>query len=155
VEKIATSGRWLDVLIGPAGTGKSTTLASLRAAWEAEHGPGSVVGLAPSAAAAEVLADELGVDTENTVKWLTEHRKLPERIAQRDRVANALVPPRRALSSSELSTQLKLAGLEEEIDRWRLRSGQLVIVDEASLAGTFALDELVSAASRPAPRCFW
>ena len=30
--------------------------------------------------------------------------------------------------------------------RWRLRTGQLVIVDEASLAGTFALDELVTAA---------
>ena len=30
--------------------------------------------------------------------------------------------------------------------RWRLRAGQLVIVDEASLVGTFALDELVAAA---------
>ena len=40
VEKIATSGRVLDVLIGPAGSGKSTTMAGLRAAWEAEHGPG-------------------------------------------------------------------------------------------------------------------
>ena len=55
VEKVATSGRALDVLVGPAGTGKSTTMAGLRAAWEAEHGAGSVIGLAPSAAAAEVL----------------------------------------------------------------------------------------------------
>jgi ATP-dependent exoDNAse (exonuclease V) alpha subunit len=31
------------------------------------------------------------------------------------------------------------------VARWRLRAGQLVIVDEASLAGTFALDELVTA----------
>ena len=30
--------------------------------------------------------------------------------------------------------------------RWKLRAGQLVIVDEASLVGTFALDELVAAA---------
>jgi hypothetical protein len=45
VEQIATSGRVLDVLVGPAGTGKSTTVAGLRAAWEAEHGPGSVLGL--------------------------------------------------------------------------------------------------------------
>ena len=59
-------------LVGPAGTGKSTTLAGLRAVWEAEHGPGSVIGLAPSAAAAEVLAGELGIDTDNTAKWLTE-----------------------------------------------------------------------------------
>ena len=31
--------------------------------------------------------------------------------------------------------------------RWKLRRGQLVIVEEASLAGTFALDELVTAAA--------
>ena len=40
VEKIATSGRVLDVLVGPAGTGKSTAMAGLRAAWEQVHGPG-------------------------------------------------------------------------------------------------------------------
>jgi hypothetical protein len=72
VEKIATSGRPADVLVGPAGTGKSTMMEGLRVAWEAEHGARSVIGLAPSAAAAEVLADELGIDTENTAKWLTE-----------------------------------------------------------------------------------
>jgi conjugative relaxase-like TrwC/TraI family protein len=72
VQKIATSGRGLDVLIGAAGTGKSTTMSGLRTVWEREHGPGSVVGLAPSAAAADVLAVELGIQTENTAKWLTE-----------------------------------------------------------------------------------
>ena len=80
VEQIATSGRRLDVLVGPAGTGKSTTMAGLRAVWEAEHGAGSVLGLAPSAAAAEVLAGELGIDTENTAKWLYEHRQEAERL---------------------------------------------------------------------------
>ena len=39
-----------------------------------------------------------------------------------------------------------MARVEAELARWRLHAGQLVIVDEASLAGTFALDELVSAA---------
>jgi hypothetical protein len=39
-----------------------------------------------------------------------------------------------------------LAGLDQAIEARRLQRGQLVIVDEASLAGTFALDELVSAA---------
>lgn len=58
---IATSGRILDVLVGPAGSGKTTTLTALRAAWEAEHGTGSVVGLAPTAKAAEVLAGTTGV----------------------------------------------------------------------------------------------
>ena len=72
---VVTSPRRLDVLVGAAGTGKSTTMAGVRAAWEAQYGRGSVVGLAPSAAAAEVLADAVGVPTENTAKWLTEQTR--------------------------------------------------------------------------------
>ena len=40
----------------------------------------------------------------------------------------------------------RISRLEGEIARWSLRAGQLVVVDEASLASTFALDELMSAA---------
>ncbi len=43
---IATSWRVCDLLVGPAGMGKSTALARLLAAWEAEQGTGSVKGLA-------------------------------------------------------------------------------------------------------------
>ena len=53
---IARSGRIVDLLVGPAGTGKTTCMAGIRAIWEAEYGPGSVLGLAPSAKAAQVLA---------------------------------------------------------------------------------------------------
>ena len=145
VEQVATSGRRLDVLVGPAGTGKSTTMAGLRAAWEAEHGPGSVLGLAPSAAAAEVLADELGIDTENTAKWLHEHRREAERVARIAQLRRVLAGPEPSpRRRSALRSQV--ARMEAEVAVWRLRAGQLVIVDEASLAGTFALDELVSAA---------
>ncbi|MCK3769777.1 relaxase domain-containing protein [Microbacterium aerolatum] len=107
VEKIAVSSRAVDVLVGPAGTGKTTTLGALRRAWEKQHGKGSVIGLAPSSAAADVLADDLGIATENTAKWLHEH----------------------------------------DHGRWDLRPGQLVIVDEASLAGTLGLERLASHAS--------
>ncbi len=145
VEQVATSGRVLDMLVGPAGTGKSTTMAGLRAAWEAEHGPGSVIGLAPSAAAAEVLAEELGIETENTAKWLYEHRRQPDRQAtlaqMRTRLAGADLPPRAATT-----LRRRIAAIETSLGRWTLSAGRLVIVDEASLAGTFALDELVSAA---------
>ena len=71
--RIAASGRMLDVLAGPAGAGKTTAMNALHRAWEAEHGPGSVVGLAPSAIAAQVLADDLGIATENTAKWWHNH----------------------------------------------------------------------------------
>ena len=111
VEKIATSGRHLDLLVGPAGTGKSTTMAGLKAAWEAEQGTGSVVGLAPSAAAAEVLADELGVDTENTAKWLHEYRKgqssgPPKPTELRRWLASRPAPP-------------CTSGLQERVNDWR------------------------------------
>ena len=144
VEKVATSTRWVDVLVGPAGTGKSTTLAGLKAVWEAEHGPGSVIGLAPSAAAAEVLAGELGVGTDNTAKWLTEHRKSPTRIEERQRIAAALAAYPDSANAQRLRERLQ--SLDAEIARWRLQPGQLLIIDEAGLAGTFALDELVRAA---------
>ena len=42
VHAIAASGRDLDVLVGPAGSGKTRTLRALRAAWEVAFGPGSV-----------------------------------------------------------------------------------------------------------------
>ncbi|WP_457101771.1 MobF family relaxase [Microbacterium sp. P5_E9] len=108
LQSIATSARSLDVLIGPAGAGKTTAMHALRLAWEHEHGRGSVIGLAPSAAAARELADDLGIATENTAKWLHESRH------------------RRAT----------------------VRAGQLVIIDEASLAGTFTLDRICTLAVR-------
>ena len=70
---VAVSGRTLDVLVGPAGAGKTTAMNALRRAWQSQHGEGSVIGLAPSAAAAQVLAEELGIVTENTAMWITRH----------------------------------------------------------------------------------
>lgn len=108
LHSIATSARSLDVLIGPAGAGKTTAMHALRLAWEHEHGRGSVIGLAPSAAAARELSDDLGITTENTAKWLHEH--------SHGRVA--------------------------------ARASQLVIIDEASLAGTLTLDRISTLATR-------
>jgi conjugative relaxase-like TrwC/TraI family protein len=146
VEQITTSGRALDLLVGPAGTGKSTAMAGLRAAWEAEHGASSVTGLAPSAAAAEVLGDDMGIETDNLAKWLYEHRQHGQRVRElgelREKVR--LV----ALSGHRPSPRLHegIRQREEALAHWTLRAGQLVVVDEASLASTFALDELTCAA---------
>jgi conjugative relaxase-like TrwC/TraI family protein len=144
VEKIATSGRVLDVLVGAAGTGKTVAMAALRTAWETEHGPGSVVGLAPSAAAAQVLADDLDIATENTARWLTEARRIPERAATITDLEHKLATAGHPRTRRQLRD--RIAHLQSESERWQVRQGQLVIVDEASLAGTFALDELVSQA---------
>ncbi|NLA65672.1 MAG: relaxase domain-containing protein [Leucobacter sp.] len=113
VSNLLTSGRTVDVLVGPAGAGKTTSLEKLREIWEREYGAGSVRGLAPTARAAEVLAESLGIETENTAKWLHETAR---------------------------GTDTK-----DGFD-YRLKPGDLMIVDEASIAGTIALDELRSQA---------
>jgi conjugative relaxase-like TrwC/TraI family protein len=139
VEQIVTSGRVCDLLVGPAGTGKTTALAGLLAAWEAEHGTGSVKGLAPSAAAAANLGNELGIATENTAKWLAETDREALRLAEVARLrghASQLPAPAAA------AVLLRAAELEAEVRRWQLKAGELLVVDEASLAGTFALDRL-------------
>src|SRR5690625_2416010 len=81
---------------------------ALRRAWETEHGSGSVVGLAPSAVAAQVLADDLGIATENTAKWWRNHL----------------------------------------VHGKTFEAGQLVIIDEASLAGTLSLDRITHRAEQ-------
>ena len=106
--KVAVSGRMLDVLVGPAGAGKTTAMNALRRAWETEHGKGSVVGLAPSAVAAQVLADDLGIQTENMAKWWQNHL----------------------------------------VHGTTFEAGQLIIIDEASLAGTLSLDRITHLAER-------
>jgi len=144
VQQIATSGRVVDVLVGAAGTGKSTAMRGARQAWEREHGPGSVVGLAPSAAAAEVLADVVGIATENTAKWLSEAGRNMLRSAEIDKLQAELY---RASPSLRTRTLLHRARtVTAEVERWALRPGQLVIVDEASMAGTFELDALTAQA---------
>lgn len=58
VRDLAGSGRRVQLALAPAGTGKTTAMRTLAAAWTATGG--TVLGLAPSATAAAQLADELG-----------------------------------------------------------------------------------------------
>lgn len=144
VRAVATSGRGVDVLIGPAGTGKTTTLQALTDAWRTEHGEGSVIGLAPSAAAADVLADSIGIDCENTAKWLHETAGDGAR-TRRDRVQQLAAASRDITAKggrlpARLTAELEKLRTEER--RWNLRPNQLVIVDEASLGGTLSLAAL-------------
>ena len=78
VTGMATSGARLQLAIAPAGAGKTTALRALTAAW-VEDG-GTVLGLAPSAAAATVLREQIGTTTETLAKltWSLEHDDLPD-----------------------------------------------------------------------------
>ena len=78
VRSMATSGRRVQLGIAPAGTGKTTAMRTLAAAW-IEAG-GTVVGLAPSAAAAAALSDQLDVSCDTLAKltWTLDHPDQPQ-----------------------------------------------------------------------------
>ena len=101
----------LVLVVGPAGTGKTTTLA--RAVDSLVSSSRSVIGLAPSGKAADVLAGEAGCPTSTLAKLLHEHRS-------------------RAGPSPH----------------WRLPIGTTLILDEAGMARTADLDQLVDLARR-------
>ncbi len=108
VREMATSGCRLQLAIAPAGTGKTTALAVLASAWTS--GGGTVVGLAPSAVAADVLADNLGAPCDTLAK-----------------LAHAIVHPDTAPSWAAT-----------------IGPGSLVIIDEAGMADTPTLDQVVA-----------
>ncbi|WP_158073555.1 MobF family relaxase [Actinophytocola xanthii] len=101
VEHFVSSGKALAVGIGPPGAGKSTAMAAVRAAWETTGG--RVIGYAPSAAAASVLGDDIGVRAD-TLHSLIEARR---------------------------------RGVPVDV-----KPGDMLLVDEAGMAGTRILDEV-------------
>ncbi len=68
VRELATSGARLQLALAPAGTGKTTAMAVLTKAWTDDGG--TVIGLAPSAAAAAVLGAELNSPTDTLAKLI-------------------------------------------------------------------------------------
>ncbi|MGO9349428.1 MAG: MobF family relaxase [Mycobacterium sp.] len=116
VRDMATSGARVQLALAPAGTGKTTAMATLAAAWR--NAGGTVIGLAPSAGAAEVLSEDLGAPTDTIAKLvqLTETRG--------GQPAPADDPARNWFNAID--------------------SGTLLIVDEAGMASTLDLDTVIA-----------
>ena len=142
---VLLSGNRLDAVVGPAGTGKTTTLGAVKAAWEAEFGAGTVVGLAPAAASAEVLGRELALTTENVAKWLYESvgQGASCRAAQFFDTEQRLTNQGAAMGPYAARLAQRVTRLAAEQDRWRFHPNQLVVVDEASMVSTLQLSALV------------
>jgi conjugative relaxase-like TrwC/TraI family protein len=116
VRGILTSGAKVETLIGPAGTGKSRVVGALAKAWEDPdlwNGTRQrMVGLAASQVATEVLAGD-GVTAKNITRWLRQQQRL---------------------------TDGSLTTAEDEA--WRVRAGDLVVVDESAMATTSDLAQI-------------
>lgn len=115
--EFATSSTRLHVGSGPAGTGKTTALRLAARAVEAEGG--QLIGLAPSAAAAQVMADALDVPTRTIHSFLHDAGTLAELDAHDG----------------------PLSGID-------LSPGDVIVVDEAGMAGTINLAKVTRVAER-------
>ena len=78
VRSMATSGRRVQLALAPAGSGKTTAMTALANAWTGSGG--TLIGFAPSAAAAAVLRDHIGTTTDTLAKltWSITHGDLPD-----------------------------------------------------------------------------
>jgi hypothetical protein len=126
VTALACDERLLLAGIGPAGSGKTTAMRAYAHVLR-QHGR-RLVPLATSAAAADVLGRELGVQADNLHKFLYEW------------------------TSGAFAARLRAGGpVPGQARMFALHPGDVVLVDEAGMAGTFHLDRLVAvAASRGA-----
>ncbi|WP_313362420.1 MobF family relaxase [Kocuria sp.] len=150
---VATESSEISAIIGPAGTGKTTTLSGLRSVWESQQGAGSVIGLAPSAQAAHVLGQELGIPTDNVAKWLYEsvgdgaarraerYRELSDQIADLE-IQFQSDPKSRALKARLDAARTRITRCIADQSKYTMRPGQLLLVDEASMASTHDLSQL-------------
>jgi conjugative relaxase-like TrwC/TraI family protein len=102
--------------VGPAGSGKTTALCAACAGWDAAGR--RVIPLATSAAAAEVLAHDLGRRAENLHKY-----------------------------THELARQPTDHGVSRD-PFFHLEPGDVLLVDEAGMAGTLRLQSLLGQARR-------
>ncbi len=154
-EAVLASGRRLDAVVGPAGTGKTTTMSAVKTLWEAQFGPGTVVGLAPAAASADVLGQELGLSTDNVSKWLYESTgpgaaiRAGHYAAAAERYQAACQSPRQDNQARKALERLaqRMSALTAIQSKWQFRPNQLVIIDEASMVSTYQLAALLDQAT--------
>lgn len=124
-------------VVGAAGTGKTTTMAAVKAAWEAEHGPGTVIGLATSSRAVAELSASLAIPAHTVAKWAYETS--PERRAHR---AESLHRARHSMATNPRGRGRMArwaTALEADDATYQIRPGNLVVIDEAAMTGTFDL----------------
>lgn len=157
-QEVITSPQRINAIIGPAGTGKTTTMRGIHSAWTQHYGAGSVVGLAPSAVAASVLGEEVGMATDNITKWLYEsigegarhraeaYRRLEAK--REDLTQRIALEPRNTRLAGQLdSCYTALAKSLADQAKYTMKENQLLIVDEASMASTADLAALTAQAA--------
>jgi conjugative relaxase-like TrwC/TraI family protein len=109
VRRMCTSGARLQLAIAPAGSGKTTAMRALTMAWTQDGG--QVLGLAPSAAAAAILAEQTGIraDTLAKLTWSLDHGDLPDWAAAAGRSTLLIIDEAGMADTLSLDTAVQFA----------------------------------------------
>ncbi|MFD8497962.1 MobF family relaxase [Amycolatopsis sp. NPDC059657] len=124
---IMTSGSAADVMIGPAGTGKSFTVGKLDELWRSEFGA-PVMGVATSQRATNVLREE-GLDALNTSMFLQEYGPGPDGQAPKQTLPRGVALIVDEAGMADTKQLAKIAELVRNADGKLLYTG-----DDAQLA---------------------
>ncbi|WP_424534238.1 MobF family relaxase [Sphaerisporangium viridialbum] len=123
VTTFATDDRLIVAGLGPAGAGKTTAMRAY--AHVAAQAGQRIVALATSSAAADVLGKELGVRADNLHKFVHEYTRGP------------------------YAAQLRSGQpVPEQAGMFAINPGDVVLLDEAGMAGTLLLDRLAGIAAQ-------
>lgn len=125
--------RLVSSIIGPAGTGKTTTMKAVAEAWQARYGAGSVLGLATSHKAVEELRNSIGCDSK-TIAMLMALNDPDQIMASvqkesmlQQRLRNATSPLERLLA------RINITANHVTDSSNTIKPNQLIIVDEAGM----------------------
>ena len=127
VREMATSGRAVQLALAPAGTGKTTAMQVLTHAWQ--DSGGTVIGLAPSAVAAQELGAAINLDNDTSG-----NETAP---ATQGGSPSAGEPPRPQVRADTLA-KLVWHAQNGDPPEWmdRIDHKTLVLIDEAGMAAT-------------------
>lgn len=126
----------VSAIIGPAGTGKTTTMKAVADAWQAANGKDTVLGLATSRKAVSELKGSIGCRSITIAKLLEMNR--PEQAAARQAKLGELQLRLQSAASpfTAFSCRRQIARIMAEESTWSIKPGQLVIIDEAGMVDT-------------------
>lgn len=137
VREMATSGARVQLAIAPAGSGKTTAMRTLAAAWT--QGGGTVLGLAPSAAAADALGHAMNQPMASPTATGSDTRT-------GTRTGTGTGTRTRTGTRTDTLAKLTYSLATGERPDWMTAIGPstLVVIDEAGMADTLSLDTAVS-----------
>ncbi|MFT4398084.1 MobF family relaxase [Gordonia lacunae] len=122
VREFATRGARFHLALAPAGTGKTSAMAAFTTAWS--NAGGTVVGLAPTANAAQVLAKDIGSHADTL-----------------DKYAHTLESLRQAGDDPDAR-----AAILDRAPDWfaQIGPGTVVLIDEIGMSSTASLDPVIA-----------